>query len=157
MRTHCNPHNTMTLVKHRPYTAHVSPFEGLFNGFFGQDLGPIHGNDDHFRDHPRVNIVEDKTSFRLSLLAPGFNKEDLKLNMEKDLLTISADRKQEQLDEHERYTRREFGSFSFKRSFRLPETVNAEAISAEYNNGVLTVKLPKSEPTKPTARTIDIA
>ncbi len=147
----------MTLVKHRPHASLVTPFDELINGFFGRDLSHFVGSDDMHRSTPRVNITENKESFKLDLLAPGFRKEDLKMNVEENTLTISAEKKNEALTEGDRYTRREFGFSSFKRSFRLPETVTSENITAEFNNGVLTVSIPKAEPVKPAVREISIS
>lgn len=147
----------MTLVKHRPHNTLVTPFDEFFNGFFGRDLSHFVGSDDMHRSTPRVNITETKDSFKLDLLAPGFRKEDLKMNVENDTLTISAEKKNEALAEGERFTRREFGFSAFKRSFRLPENVTVDSIKAEFNNGVLTVGIPKSEPAKPAVREISIA
>ncbi len=157
MRNLTKQPNAMTIVKHRPHSAFVSPFEGLFNGFLGHDLSPVLGNEEAFRDHPRVNITEDKNGFKLTMLAPGYSREDLQLDVESDVLTISARKEQEKLGEQERYTRREFSMASFKRSFRLPESVDTHAIKAEHVNGVLTVELPRSEPAKPATRKIEIA
>lgn len=146
----------MTIVKHRPMGSFVTPFDELVNGFFGRDLSHFVGSDDMHRSMPRVNIVDAKAGFKLELLAPGFTKDDLKLNVENDVLTISGEKKQQTLDEHERYTRREFGYTSFKRSFNLPENVDADRIKAEFNDGVLQVVLPKTEPSKPTIRSINV-
>lgn len=154
----CEPKNqrTMTIMKHRPHGHIVAPFNELFNEYFGREFTHFLGSDDIQRNVPRVNIVERKDAFHLDLLAPGFSKEDLKLSFENDQLTISAEKKNEQLAEGERWTRREFGRSAFKRSFRLPENTSVEGIKAEYANGVLSVSIPKSEPVKPAAKEIAI-
>jgi HSP20 family protein len=151
-----NRTNAMTIVKHRPQGSLVTPFDELINGFFGRDLSHFMGSDDVFRGSARVNITEGKDHFKLELMAPGLEKDELKLNVENDTLTISAEKKQRTLEENERYTRREFGYSAFKRSFRLPENVMAEHITAEHANGILSVKLPKMEPSKPASREISI-
>ncbi|MFZ1692455.1 MAG: Hsp20/alpha crystallin family protein [Flavobacteriales bacterium] len=147
----------MTIAKYRPQAVLTSPFSELVNEFFGRDIGQMLGHDDAHRSAPAVNIVERATEFELHLMAPGYAKEDLKLNVEDGTLTVSAEKKTEELKENERYTRREFMRSSFARSFRLPETVNAEAISAEHINGMLVVRIPKAEVVKPKAREISIA
>ena len=154
----CKPQdpNTMTTLKHRPQGPLVTPFDALINGFFSRDLSHFIGSDDVQRSSPRVNITERKERFTLELLAPGFSKEDLKMNVEKDTLTISAEHTQKSLQENERYTRREFSQSAFKRSFRLPENTVSEYITAEYTNGVLLVNIPKAEPVKPATREISI-
>ncbi len=97
---------------------------------------------------PKVNIVEDAKSFRIELAAPGLNKEDFKLNVEKDILWIKAS-KEDQVEKTEgKYTKREFSYGVFERRFVLPENVNTEGIEANYIDGILTVSLPKLEEDK---------
>ena len=102
---------------------------------------------------PSVNIKEDETSFVLDLIAPGRKKEDFKIEVENDLLTISSEQSNEVVDEKEenkvKYTRKEFSFSSFKRSFTLPETINVDAIKASYENGILSLNLPKKEEALP--------
>lgn len=121
-----------------------------------RDIGQVLGHDDVRRNMPGVNILERDKEFELQLLAPGYAKEDLKLSMENDVLTISAERRKIELKENERWTRREFITNGFNRSFRLPERVNIEGIVAEFNSGVLSVRIPKAEANKPKAREINI-
>jgi HSP20 family protein len=155
------PHNTMTLVKHRPQGSLVSPFDGFFNGFFGRDITQLMGSDELFRNAPRVNISESKEGFNLDMLAPGFSKESIHMNVENDTLTMSGEVSTDTENKDDatgtRYTRREFSYGSFKRSFKLPENVKAEDIKAEYVNGVLKVFIPKAEPVKPASTTIKIS
>lgn len=159
MNMHCNPtqkHKAMSFVKYHPQRAFASPFGEMMSEFFNRDIGQFLGHDDVRRSVPAVNILERTNEFELRLIAPGFSKEDLKLNMENEVLTISAEKKNEELKENERWTRREFGHSAFSRSFRLPGTVNAEGITAEFSNGVLSVRIPKAEVSKPKAREISI-
>ncbi|MEX0884605.1 MAG: Hsp20/alpha crystallin family protein [Cyclobacteriaceae bacterium] len=94
---------------------------------------------------PAVNIIEDKQSFKLEIAAPGYSKEDFKINYEKDRLLISSERKEESKAEG-KTTRREFNYGSFSRSFFVPEdSVDVEKISAQYQNGILTISIPKKE------------
>jgi HSP20 family protein len=96
---------------------------------------------------PAVNISEDEKQFSVEVVAPGFNKEDFKLKVEDDVLTISAESKSEKNegDKDKEYTRREYNYNSFTRSFRLPDNVKDDSIDASYKDGVLTIELPKSE------------
>lgn len=145
----------MTMLKVRP--GHVAtPFDHLVHGFFGKDIAQFLGSDDLHRSAPRVNIKEDANAFHLEMLAPGFTKEDIKLNLAEGVLTVSAEHEEQKSAEGTRYTRREFGRHSFKRSFHLPEHVNGEAIQAVFSNGLLTVDLPKMEPVKPASKAITI-
>lgn len=123
--------------------------------------------DDLFRDFlggtqfvsrmvPPVNINETETDYTIQLQAPGFKKEDFRLEIEKDVLLISANAT-EQEEITGKYTRREFKSVSFKRTFTLPETVNEEGIAASYEGGILSINLPKREEQQKEKRLIEIA
>ncbi len=108
---------------------------------------------------PPVNILEDEDGFNLHLAAPGMKKEDFKVELDGDSLTISAESKEEKEEKTENFTRKEFGFKSFKRAFMLPENaVNVDAIVASYENGVLSLSLPKKEEAKPQpAKMIEIS
>ncbi|MEM6299955.1 MAG: Hsp20/alpha crystallin family protein [Bacteroidota bacterium] len=110
---------------------------------------------------PAVNVKETEKSFELEVAAPGLKKEDFNISLDEDILKISAERKTETTEdkEDERYSRREFSYQSFARSFSLPETVNKESIAASYNEGVLSITLPKVEIKEEpkVERTIEIA
>lgn len=146
----------MTITKFTPRPAFVSPFNELVNEFLGRDISQFMGQDELKRSMPSVNIVEREGHFELHLLAPGYVKEDLKIQVENDVLTISAEKKTEELSGNERYTRREFALQAFSRSFRMPEKVNIDGLQASYVNGVLTVSIPKAEEAKPKVREIGI-
>lgn len=94
---------------------------------------------------PAVNIIEENDGFRIDVAAAGLSKADFKIDLNNDILTISAERKEEKNEEKQNYTRREFNFGTFSRSFQLNEDINQEAIKAEHNNGILTVHLPKKE------------
>ncbi len=95
--------------------------------------------------NPAVNIVEHSESFTIEVAAPGLLKEDFNLNLDKDLLTIKVSKEATVEKEGEKWHRKEFSYSSFERSFRLPETILKDKISAKYDNGVLSVILPKQE------------
>lgn len=137
----------MTIVKHnRPY------INSLFDDFFG-----TFGNDWNALTHPATNIHETLDGYHIELSVPGLTKEDLKVNVEKGLLTISY-AKQETTEAKEYKTlRREFGFRSFKRTFSLDEKVNADAVQAKYENGILKVYLPKKEEVKVEPKIVTIA
>ena len=103
---------------------------------------------------PAVNTYEDKEAFLISCDLPGMDQKDVKLNLDNNTLTISGTRKLEHEDKRENYQRVEcvFGTFS--RSFTLPATVDSGKIEASMQNGVLTIRLPKKEESKP--KQIDI-
>lgn len=108
--------------------------------------------------NPAVNIIEKDTTFTLEVAAPGIKKEDFNIELNNDLLTISVSRDRSEQDKDEiKYTRREFSFTSFKRSFTLPESINTAEISASYEDGILSVGLPKREEAQvQPARLIDI-
>ncbi|HEV3324661.1 MAG TPA: Hsp20/alpha crystallin family protein [Puia sp.] len=93
---------------------------------------------------PAVNIVEKQDHFDIFLAVPGMKKDDFSIDVEGNLLTISAERE----EKDERHTRREFNYTSFSRSFTLPEGVVKDRIDASYENGLLKLMLPKTEEAK---------
>ncbi len=97
---------------------------------------------------PAVNITEHKDEYKLSLAVPGMKKDDFKIDVKGNMLTISSE-KEEKLEEKEgRFTKKEFNYSSFERIFTLPEEVNKEKIEAHYNEGILKLVLPKKEEAK---------
>ena len=112
----------------------------------------------HQHSFPAVNVLESDNSFKIELAAPGLKKEDFKINIHENVLTISSEQKTENEENTGKYTRKEFNYKSFKRSFTLPKTVDGEKIVASYDNGVLGLELPKKEEAKPKEpRLIEIA
>ena len=97
---------------------------------------------------PAVNIKENKNEFKIEFASPGFSKKDFKIDLDEDVLTISAEKEKEKNEESDNFTRKEFSYNSFSRSFTLPKTVNAEKIDAKYNDGILKLSIPKVEATK---------
>lgn len=97
---------------------------------------------------PSVNIRENGKEFNIELAAPGFSKNDFKVNVEENVLTISAERKEEKKEENGRFTRKEFSYNTFSRSFTLPQIVNGEKTDAKYTDGILKLCIPKKEEAK---------
>ena len=97
---------------------------------------------------PAVNIREDEKNFVLDLAVPGIEKDDLKIDINKDVLTISSETKNETEENRDGYRRKEFSYTSFCRSFYIPDNVNREKIEAKYKDGILSVGLPKQEEEK---------
>ena len=83
---------------------------------------------------------------------PGMDKQNFKIEVDNEMLTISGERKQEINDENEKHTRREFKYGSFTRSFSLPENADSENIAAAYNNGILQITIAKKETSKEKAK-----
>jgi len=108
-------------------------------------------------NRPAANIIENEKDFNIELAVPGMSKEDFRINIEDDILSISVERIESEEKEEKNFTRREFRYDGFNRSFSLPEVVNQEKIKADYKNGVLNVMLPKGEETKIKGREIKIS
>ena len=103
-----------------------------------------------------VNIKETKDAYVLEVVAPGWNKNDIKVSLDDKILSISAEKKNEVIDENSSYVRREYTSRSFKRSFTVDEKIDASNIQAKYENGVLTLNLPKMPEVKASSKEISI-
>ncbi|HEY9489372.1 MAG TPA: Hsp20/alpha crystallin family protein [Chryseosolibacter sp.] len=100
---------------------------------------------------PAVNVMESNDDFRIEVAAPGMKREDFKVELDNNLLTISSERedKNEEKDANGDYTRKEFSYQSFQRTFSLPENrVLGDKISARYEDGILHITIPKSEEAK---------
>ena len=96
---------------------------------------------------PSVNVSENAKEFRLEVAAPGLSRKDFKIEMENNCLTISAEKKEEKKETEDDYTRREYSFNSFTRTFNLPENIKEGNIDAHYENGILTVLVPKLKET----------
>ena len=105
---------------------------------------------------PAANIHETKEGYHVELSTPGLNKEDIKVNIENGLLTISFDKKEEEKSEDYKTIRREFSYRSFKRSFNVDDNVDADNVQAKYENGILKLFLPKREPAKASTKQVNI-
>jgi HSP20 family protein len=92
---------------------------------------------------PAVNVSETENGYQLEVATPGMNKDDFEVEVKDGVLTISSESRSEKEEESEKYTRREFSYSAFKRSFVLPEEVEAEQIKASYRDGILYLDLPK--------------
>lgn len=143
------------VVKFQPFPSTKPLFNGFLDEFFNRSLSDFVGNDATLTQ-PAVNVVETDDTIKLELAAPGFDKQDFSVNVENELLTITAKHEAKKEETNERFTRREFAVTSFKRSFKLPKTVNQENISAVYEKGILNVTLGKREEAKPVVKTIEI-
>lgn len=134
-----------------------SNLPSILDNMLSKSLSDIVGND-FTTSMPSVNIIEEEESFMIEVAAPGLSKGDFNLKIDDDSLIVSAKKEtKSESGEKGKFTRREFNYTSFKRSFTLPETVDQEAINAEYNNGVLFITLnKKTEAVKAEPRKIKI-
>lgn len=135
-------------------------YPSVFNQLFNREL--VDWNNAGFSAEdttlPAVNILEDDNKIQIELAAPGMKKEDFKIDLDQNRLTISADATTENSETGERYSRKEFSYRSFRRLFNIPvETINGDQIQAAYKDGILLLTLPKREELKPKpARAIEI-
>jgi len=120
-------------------------FPSVFSDFFSNDkfFGPKWFEGEFEQTLPSVNIKENPQAFNIELAAPGFSKSDFKIDVEGDILTISASKKDEKDEKNDRYTRKEYFYNSFSRSFTLPQNLKTEKIDATYEDGILKLVLPK--------------
>jgi HSP20 family protein len=142
----------MSLVRYNSTLNDFVPtsFSNLIDRFFTESAARSGGAVYSFV--PRVDIVETEKSYEIQVAVPGMNKEDFKLDLNDNYLTVSGERKftKEQKEKNFHSIETQFGTFS--RSFGLPENVDATKINAKYNNGILEINIPKDE--KKTLKTI---
>tara|TARA_A100001015_G_scaffold267973_1_gene318478 strand:+ start:345 stop:773 length:429 start_codon:yes stop_codon:yes gene_type:complete len=116
-------------------------FPSLLDEFFGTSF-PLTTTSAHSHV-PSVNIVETDTAFEVAVAAPGKTRKDFNVELDDHVLTVSSETTQKDESKTAQFTRREFAYDSFQRSFRLPETIDTSGINAKYDNGILTIALPK--------------
>jgi HSP20 family protein len=144
----------MTTIKFNRQPLQKS-FNSLLDDFFNEV--PVKwGRDWNGNYVPAVNIYETDEAFQLEMNAPGRDKEDFKISVEDDVLTIGYEKKQEGETASQKTVRKEFSFESFKRSFNLGEQINAENIHAKYENGVLKLQLAKKPIVKESAKQINV-
>lgn len=142
-----------TLVKRNG----LYPFTTFFDDSWTRDLFDGWNHAQQGSTLPQVNIAETNDEFRVEMAVPGMRKEDVRAELDNNILTIWSEVSDDtpQADQH--YTRREFSYRSFKRSFYLPKTVESESIQAKYQDGILYLVIPKKdEARKKPVRTISI-
>ena len=138
-----------------------SQYPSLFDRFFENDLFDWSSRNysDTNTTLPSVNIKESSDDFEVEVAAPGFSKDDFRIELNNDLLTISSGKETvNETKEGQQFSLREFSYQSFSRSFSLPNTADSEKIVAKYENGILRIVIPKKEEARPKpARQIAIA
>jgi len=147
----------MTVVRFKQKPSGKS-FNNFMDDFFSgmPSLFSDEFNNTNLRQLAPVNVKETEIGYQLEIVAPGFKKEDFKINLENNMLTISAEVKCEEENKNEKQIRREYKYQSFKRSFTIDKNMDAESISAQYVNGVLALNFPKKTEVKTSAKQITI-
>jgi HSP20 family protein len=105
---------------------------------------------------PSINIAENENAYVIEMMAPGLTKSDIKIAIEKSNLTISFEKQEEATENKTNYVRKEFGIHSFKKVFALNEHLNANDVTAKFENGILFVTIPKSEIPTTETKTVEV-
>ncbi len=134
----------MSIVRYNTANDFVpTSFSNLIDRFFNDSLARTGGSSYSFV--PKVDILENETAYEIGVAVPGLAKEDFKIDLNDNFLTVSGERKfsKEKKENNLHVVETQYGNFS--RSFSLPENVDASKISAKYNNGILEITVPKDE------------
>lgn len=123
-------------------------FESMFNDSFISDR--------MITRVPAVNVFETENHYHIEMAVPGLKKEDFKINLDRNLLTVSAEQQMQNESNNKQYNKREYAYNSFVRSFALPETADDAQIDAKYADGILDIAVGKKEEAKQQARQIEI-
>ncbi len=133
----------MSIIRYR----NLMPLPTDLNQFFG-NFGLDFWNTDSIWS-PSVDVIESENGFEIKAEIPGVEKDEIKISVEDHVLTLSGERKHEKEEKDKNYHRIERSYGKFQRAFQLPNGVQSDAIDANYVNGILTIRIPKSEEVKP--------
>ena len=142
----------MTFINVKPQRRNRKPlfaspnFDYLFQDLMNTDMHKLLKGAKSF-NQPAVNILESKDDFQIELAVPGLTKKDIDIQVDKNILTIAA-KKEVKKTEGEKLIKREFNYDEFSRNFKLPKTVDTQAIKASFQNGILKIVLSKKEEAK---------
>lgn len=145
----------MAITKWSKEDALFPAFPSFFDDFFGKDYFKSVNTGTTI---PAVNVKEEDNQFTIELAAPGLKKEDFKIDLDHNVLTISSEKKEEneEKDKEGKYTKREYSFQSFSRSFTVPENTDGENIQAQYQDGILNITIPKKEEEEKKSKKIEI-
>jgi len=145
----------MSLIRWTPRTDLLDPFAGLaelqeeMNRWFDTSLRRLGRGEFYGNFLPAVDVVEEKDNYLVNVELPGLTKDDVSVTLQDNYLTIKGEKKYEAEKKDAHYYRRERMYGAFSRTIELPSTVDAKKIEAQFKNGVLSVRLPKTEEAKP--------
>ena|SRR5690554_591159 len=140
----------MNLVRFNPYrSVNQNLVDQLFSSFFRNDYDERYLN--NCNCSPATNIFETDNNFRIEMLLPGYNKENVQLKVHENVLTVKVELPEQQNEQKPeyKYQHREFDIYNFERKFRIPKTVDGEKIAAHFENGILVLELEKKEEALP--------
>lgn len=129
----------------------------LIDELFNDEYFPVSYDWHGGRSLPAVNITESKNDYKVEVAVPGLNKNDFKISLDENVLTISSEKEASNETREEDVLRREFSYSTFSRCFTLPETADAEKIKASHKDGVLSITIPKKEQVHTPAKEIKIS
>ncbi|HLZ16212.1 MAG TPA: Hsp20/alpha crystallin family protein [Cyclobacteriaceae bacterium] len=131
----------MSIIRYNPNDFVPSTFSSLVDRFFNESLARSGGS----VFTPKVDVIENDNAYEVQVAVPGLNKEDFKIEINDNYLTVSGERKftNEKKDKSFHSIETNYGSFS--RSFTLPENADGAKVTAKYNNGILELVIPKDE------------
>ena len=138
----------MTQTNRRNLLQTRDPFQTLFGRLFGDRLGELH-RPDGGDGHPRTNISETAEAYELSFELPGIAEQDIEVQLHDNTLTITAERKDERKTDDKRWHRVEHRYGNYSRAIALPQDAATDGIEAVYQQGVLTVSVPKQPQAQP--------
>ena len=145
----------MTLVKFNGNNGNNSLMPGL-NDVFDSIFNDTFFSDRLVNRVPAVNIMESAESYHIEMASPGLKKEDFKINIDHNVLSVSVEKEQDTNSDNRTYSKREYSYSSFVRSFTLPDMADSARIEASYEDGVLKIAIAKKEEAKTITRQIEI-
>ncbi|MBG6233679.1 HSP20 family protein [Pedobacter sp. CAN_A7] len=145
----------MSLIKFNSGTKEGNITKG-FNDVFESMFQDSFMSDRLMSKVPAVNISETEDHYHIEMAAPGLKKEDFKIKLDRNLLTVSVEQRKQNVETNRQYNKREFSYSSFVRSFALPESADDSGIGATYHDGILNISVAKKEEAKQVIREIEI-
>ena len=136
----------MAIVKRD--VGYAPTLSSFFDDFFTRELFNWPSDSSTGTSIPKANIYETDAEFHVEMAAPGMNRDDFKVELDNNMLTISSQREDSAEEDKRNYQRREYSFQSFVRTFHLPDSAEVEKINAKYNDGILNLIIPKKEEAK---------
>ncbi len=140
----------MSLVRTRKPSRYYDPFDSFFNSFFEGEFSPSNKSEGMFT--PKVNVSEKEGIVSMEMPLPGFSKENIRIEVKDDQITISGEKK----GEEQEYLKKEFSYTQFKRSFTLGEEFDTDGIKAGFENGVLKIEMSRKQKETPSTKLIEV-
>lgn len=146
----------MALLKFPTRTVNTDAVNPFVNNVFDNLFNDSFVSDRLVTRVPAVNITETETAYHVELAAPGLSKSDFQINVDKNVMSISADKQEEKTENDKVYSKKEYSYTSFSRSFTLPDVVDYSNIEASYEDGILKVVIGKKEEAIVAKRLIEV-